>query len=69
MNLRPETEKEIRNIMDTFSGADGGGNFLCFRLLVEEIDKQASNGDKKSMDILDVITRFSRLIDIAKKAI
>lgn len=65
MKLRPATLRHVDNIMDTFAGADGGGKFVCFRILIEEMDRQAGTGDVAAQKIVDVVMRFSRLLDTA----
>lgn len=67
MDMRPETETTVHLILDTFSGADGGGDFADFRSLVEEMDRRAAGGDAAAEKILKVVTDFARLIEVAKR--
>jgi hypothetical protein len=55
------------NILDTFSGTDGGVRFARLMGFLVDLDVQASNGDKSAEEILKVVIRMSRLIDIANK--
>lgn len=67
MDMRSRTEASFRNILDCFSGADGGGSFYALRLLIEEMDKRAKKGDKAAEEVIEEIHRMSRLIDIANR--
>lgn len=56
---------EMRNILDTFTGADGGVRFVKLKCFVEALEQQASNGDAASKELLQIVNRFSKLIDVA----
>jgi hypothetical protein len=50
--------------MDCFTGADGGVSFVNLRILLEGMeneDTQTANA------VLDIMRKFSRLIDVANK--
>lgn len=67
MEMRAETEKAVLEIMDCFTGADGGAAFIFFRRLVEEMDKRAETGkDPAATEIVLAVVRFARLIRIAQ---
>ena len=63
--MRPETVKSFRNLLDTFSGADGGGRFHSFRLLIEEMERRVKGGDKTADQVLQPLHQVSRLINLA----
>lgn len=66
--MREETEKAVLEIMDCFTGADGGAAFIFFRRLVEEMDKRAATGkDAAASEIVLSVVRFAKLIRIAQK--
>lgn len=65
--MRVQTEQSFRNILDTFSGADGGGKFVFFRSFVIDFDKRAEECDAAAQKIIDIILQFSRMIDVAEK--
>lgn len=67
MKMRQDLKDAIQNILDTFSGADGGASFMFFRWLMEEMDRQAAEGDKEAELIVLHVKRFSKLIDVARK--
>lgn len=69
MDMRPETENAVRKVLDCFSGADGGVGFHKFRLLIEEMDKKAQSGDYAAGEILTILTRFAKLLDVADREI
>lgn len=52
------------NILDTFTGADGGIKFVKLRSALDAFEIKAGTGDKASEKILEVVTNFSRLIDV-----
>ncbi len=56
---------ELQKILHTFSGEDGGEKFVKLCSLVNEMSDRESNGDKAASGVLDVVRRFSRLIDVA----
>ena len=66
MNLRPKTQKDFDNILDTFSGADGGIGFMGFRCLMEDMDAKAAKGDAGAAQVVAIMEKFSKLLDIAK---
>lgn len=67
MEMSDETESHFINILDTFSGADGGISFVQMRRLIEDMDKKAAKGDKPAQEVILIMKRFSRMIDTAKK--
>ncbi len=60
--MKPDTEKALINIMDCIAGADGGISFINLRGMIEEMDNRDEEGAKQ---IVEVVKRFSRLIDVA----
>lgn len=65
--MRDETGAAFLNILNTFSGEDGGAGFVAFRTLLQEMDAKAKKGDKAAQEIVLLVTRMSKLIDIAKR--
>lgn len=68
MNMRPETDRHINNILDCFTGADGGVAFFKLKVLLEDLDAQAAAGDVPAGQLIGIVTAFSRLIDVATKS-
>ena len=64
--MRPETQLAIDRILDTFAGVGGGANYVKFMALVYAVDKQAAEGDTQAEEVVKVITRFSKLIEVAQ---
>lgn len=58
-------QQSFDNILDTFSGADGGGRFVMFKSMLEALSNQADEGDKAAGQLMEIVVRFSRLIDIS----
>ena len=57
-------KRDLENIMDCFSGADGGIKFARAKFALEEFEAQAKDGDKSSEILLEIVGRFSRLLDV-----
>ena len=65
--MREDTDKAFHNIIDTFTGTDGGVRFCFFKIFIESLDKQAEKGDDASQQLVTMMLRFSKLIDIANE--
>lgn len=63
---RTDVQAAMDNVLDTFSGGDGGVRYVVFCQYVQQLDSQAESGDDAAKEILKVITRFSRLVDLAQ---
>lgn len=64
MQMRPETEKLFRVIMDTFSGEDGGVAFVRIRDLIEEMDQRVN--DPAAEKLVKIMKDFARLIQTSQ---
>jgi len=62
-----QLKKSVRKIMDMFTGADGGVNYVHFKVLLEAMEQKALSGDKAAEQIIELIYRFERLIDVSNK--
>lgn len=62
-------QKQLENILDCFTGADGGVLFMNLKLLLDEMERQELNGDTDASEVLLIFSNFSRLIDTAQKAV
>lgn len=62
--MKPATEEALIVIMDCIGGADGGLSFINLRGLIEEMDGRDEEGAEQ---IIEVVLRFRRLIDVANK--
>lgn len=65
--MRKDTAAAFDTLLQTFSGEDGGVGFLAIKQLVQVMDRQASEGDIAAEEIITLVKRMSRLIDVAKK--
>lgn len=63
--MRAETKKAWRNVIDTFTGADGGVRFVRVMGLIEGFDK-AADKDADAQKVIEILWRFSKLIDVAQ---
>ena len=61
--METKVKEYIDNFLDCFGGADGGVSFVRFKINLSEIEKQANNGNDDAEKIIEVVARFSRLID------
>jgi len=61
--MRAETKAHLDNILDSLAGADGGARYVHFMRALEQLDKQADEGDSVSNVIFTTLERFSKLID------
>lgn len=64
--MRKETAEAIAKVMDMYTGADGGIGYVKFRALVEILDAKAAAGDAASIQLIDIIRRYARLVDVAE---
>jgi hypothetical protein len=55
----------IQNIMNTFSGSDGGVRYIKFRVTLEYLETLADN-DAAAAHIIEIVKQFSRLIDASQ---
>lgn len=62
--MRQEKQEAFQNIVDCFTGEDGGVKFTFVKKRFDEIDKTAIEGDKASQEIMEIMVRFSRLINV-----
>lgn len=67
-SCRPEVKANMDLILDTYGGADGGIGFAKFCWLIESVDNKAQKGDASSELVIDIVTRFAKLIKFAQKA-
>lgn len=68
--LREEIQKHFDNILDTFGGADGGSRFCHLKFFLEELDRRVvMDGDVNAGRIIELMVKFSKLIDISQTQI
>lgn len=60
-------KEDIDNIMDCFTGADGGLKFARAKFALEAFEAQASEGDSSAKIILEIVRRFSNLLDVLNR--
>ena len=56
---------DLSEIIDVFSGADGGVAFACLKVVVDRLSAQAQAGDSQAAEVLAIVTRFRKLISVA----
>ena len=63
--MKSRTKTHFDNILNTFSGEDGGIAFIKFRNFVEQLDKKEN--DESAESIIEIMVRFSRMIQLAQE--
>jgi len=68
--MTPELDKSFNNILDCFSGADGCISFIHVKGFLEHLDKLATSEPSSiegmaASDLVEIVNKFSRLIDVA----
>jgi hypothetical protein len=65
--MRTTTKAAIDTTLDCFTGADGGVSFVRFSALVAAMDLKAAAGDDAAIKIIELVTRYARLIEVANR--
>ena len=65
--MRALTQQAFSNILDTMTGTDGAIRFIRFKVLIEDLDKKSLEGDEAAEQLIVLMKRFSKLIDIANE--
>lgn len=60
---------DIDRILDIFGGADGGVGFARLKFSLEEIERKfhADIDDEAARQLLDILHKFRRLVDVLSK--
>lgn len=59
-------QDQFSNILNTFTGADGGIRFAQFRFMLERLETQVDDYDDPHAEkLLEIVGQFSRMIDAA----
>ena len=66
-NQKVNTNPHIALITDVFTGADGGVAFVKFCSFMQNMEQQAVEGNAAAKDILQIVKRFARLLEVASK--
>lgn len=65
LERHPDVKADIDTILDCFGGADGGGGFVRLCRMLDRFADEAAQGDQASQELLLVVKRMARLINIA----
>ena len=65
MNNKAQFNKEFNNITDILSGDEGGVPFVKARTFLLSMAEQADNGDAGARQVLDIVYKFSKLLNLA----
>ena len=60
----PEVQRAWDNFIDVFACADGGVDLIKLRSFIDQYDRLADS-DRSAGQIIDVIYKFNRLVEIA----
>lgn len=59
-------QEHFDNILDTFTGADGGVKFVLFKSLLADLERRLYDEDDQiAGQLLELVNQFSRFIDSA----
>jgi len=64
--MKPVRE-ELQNILDCMTGVDGGISFMELRVALDRYEEEATDGNEASAEVLKIVARFSRLIDLVQR--
>ena len=59
-----ECQRHFDNILNTMTGADGGVRFYTLLRTLLNMEELAMNGNAKANEVLNVMVRFSHLINV-----
>ena len=63
----PKIKEIVQDILDVFTGADGGADYIHFISFMEDMcNRYLDNDDKAAGEILNVVVRFHCLLKVAK---
>jgi hypothetical protein len=65
--MRIEKEEALNNIVECFTGEDGGVKFALFLNAIRNLDQQAIKGDKSAEELLMLMVHFSKFINVVTK--
>ncbi len=60
-------EKANQNILDCFGGADGGMRYINYLTIMRNFAEQAENDDDGSARLVDIVEKFSNLINVLNR--
>lgn len=64
---RPKMQAAMQQILDTFTGADGGISFTRLCATCQVLDAMAAKGDRDSEEALKCVLQLHRLIEISDR--
>ncbi|QNO00008.1 hypothetical protein phiPsa267_054 [Pseudomonas phage phiPsa267] len=59
--------EDVNAILDIFGGADGGVGFARMIFILDDYEKQALEGCPSAIQLIEVVSRFRRLVDLTSK--
>lgn len=65
--MRDQDQEAFMNILDCIACTDGGPRLVKFKQFIEMYSEQAGQGDEGSQGLMDIMIKFSRLIDAAQR--
>lgn len=64
-NPKTPVQQVLERIVNVFAGYDGGVSFVKLRFFLEDLERQANDGDKPAQQIIEVVNQFDRLLSCA----
>jgi hypothetical protein len=65
--MRAKTKESHDVIMDVIGGSNGGVDFVHYLNFLNVMDDRAAKGDKAAEQVVDIMVKYSRLIQLALK--
>ena len=59
-------DRALQNILATMAGEDGGVGFCRLRSMIDALSRQAAVQNLEAIAVLEIVLKFSKLIDVAK---
>jgi hypothetical protein len=59
-------QNAILDVSEVFTGSNGGMDYIKFRRMIESLETKALNGDAASKEILLIVERFCKLVELSK---
>lgn len=64
--VRPELTAALERILDVFSGADGGGDYIIFMRFCRALDERVATGDESARVVLNIVLEFEALLRLSR---
>ena len=56
--------ESVQNLLDIFTGADGGVQYVLLLDALHLMEQQSEQGDEGAKEILEMVVRFNKLVQL-----